>query len=119
MRARGLLRLWLVAVTEIALVMPTTAVQAFPTVAWERRAVGVFSAVATAPDGGAVVTGYAHWDHLFVRRYGPEGGLRWVRRWDLDVSRPHGLDVAVGADGAVYVVGGAECGGGKAAASSS
>jgi hypothetical protein len=81
-----------------------------PAVQWERQAGVRLEAVASVPGGGAVVTGSlvrsgTFHAALLVRRYGGEGKLIWSRTWQPTGTRVRGLDVALGPDGSVYVVG--------------
>ena len=67
-------------------------------------------AVAVAPDGGFYLTGTttlpAGGEELFLIKIAADGSLVWQRSWN---GTPHGLyegnDVAVAADGSVYVTG--------------
>ena len=91
------------------------ATAAAPVVRWSRAAGTDLSAVAAVPGGGAVVTGARSTKGslerpaLLVRRYGPDGSVLWSRSWRTSKIQPTGNDVAIGADGSVYVAGLAGC----------
>lgn len=83
------------------------------TPAWSRRAGDSLYAADAAPDGGTVVAGSREWRYrqsaMLLRRYGPDGALRWTRSW-----HPHraggkvyawATAVAVASDGSVVVGG--------------
>jgi hypothetical protein len=81
-----------------------------PTIRWERDAGIELEGVATTAGGGAVVTGRImrpgeQHPALLVRRYDRNGDVVWSRTWHPQGTRVNGLDVALGPDGSVYVVG--------------
>lgn len=99
-----------VVVGASVLAIPRAAAADEPTVRWERSAGVELEAVATAEDGDAVVTGSAHRGDerhpaMIVRRYDRSGDIVWTRWWHPQGTRVDGLDVAIGPDGGIYVVG--------------
>jgi len=65
------------------------------------------NAVAASDDGHVYVTGTrgSYTGPMLVRAYGPGGALRWTRSWRPKGTYTRGVDVAVGPDGTVYVLG--------------
>lgn len=88
---------------------PTAAVGAEPD--WQRK-VGVRAdGVAVDDRGRAYVAastegGSRRRSVVLLAAYGPNGGLRWTRRWTPARAWTRGVDVAVGPDGSVYLAGG-------------
>jgi len=59
--------------------------------------------------GSEKTAGYRR--YAIVRKYRPGGGVEWERAWRLPKPRgSNGVDVTVGSDGAVYVVGSVDTG---------
>jgi hypothetical protein len=102
---RSLLSL-ITAVSLVALLAP--AASAIP-VHWTAKGGRAFTDVARGPDGSLYVAGIDR-DSITaaasLRKYAPDGSLRWTRSWVPSVQdSTNGLGVAIGDDGTIYLMG--------------
>ena len=102
---RSLLSL-ITAVSLVALLAP--AADAIP-VHWTAKGGRAFTDVARGPDGSLYVAGIDRRSitaAASLRKYGPDGTLRWIRSWvPSPQDSTNGLGVAIGVDGTVYLMG--------------
>src|SRR4051812_18324981 len=102
---RSLLSL-IAAVSLVAMLAP--AASAIP-VHWTAKGGRAFTDVARGPDGSLYVAGIDRSSitaAASVRKYSPDGSLRWTRSWvPYPQASANGLGVTVGTDGTIYLMG--------------